>query len=231
MITLPTFVRLPSWWIEGRRLRELQWSGGQGANNVAALITLTVIAHHVDVSTGIARITYDALGNASSLSRTKISCGLRRLSDLGLVAPHVEGQSTYQLVRYDQTIGWAKFPAKPMYKGNTIPAFSDFKLRSRTELDAMKLFFLFVSRRDRKSNLAKISYEKIEEYAGIPRNNIKAGLSVLAVNSLVHIEHVSSISFEEGHHNAYRLVHVESRRHMGTLNSGGTDSLPVDPPF
>ena len=80
----------------------------------------------------------------------------------------------------------------------------------------MKLYFLFASRRDRQSNMAKISYDKIEEYSGVNREHIKRALTILGANSLVHIEHVPSGAHVDGVASAYRLVHLHSRQHMGT---------------
>ncbi len=48
-----------------------------------------------------------------------------------------------------------------------IIAFETFHLRSRAEMDALKLFFLFAARRGSDTNAANISYDKTEEYTGI----------------------------------------------------------------
>ena len=45
---------------------------------------------------------------------------------------------------------------KSMYSSGRIIAFDEFRLRKVIELDALKLFFLFVARRDQKTNLANI---------------------------------------------------------------------------
>jgi len=56
-----------------------------------------------------------------------------------------------------------------MYSARGIEAFADFRLRRLAELDVLKLFFLFVARRDNKTNFANIGYGKIEEYTNIKR--------------------------------------------------------------
>ncbi|AHB50009.1 hypothetical protein W911_05975 [Hyphomicrobium nitrativorans NL23] len=183
-------------------------------------MALTVIANHSDLETGLARLTYDALCEMTSLSRAKLSRGLDVLKDYALIEREPNGRSTYLIRNYDTKTGWAKFPAKGLYSNGVVTAFTSFRLRQRAELDAMKLFFLFASRRDRKSNMAKISYEKIEEYSGVTREHIKRALTILGANSLVHIEHVPSAISAEGVANAYRLVHLYSRLHMGTIRRG-----------
>jgi hypothetical protein len=220
MPIMRTWVRLPSRWIEQRGLRQLQWEGnGKGADSVAALMALTVIAQHADEETGVARLTYDELCSITGLSRAKLSNGLDVLESFGVVDRAPDGRSTYKLCDFNPNPkegGWAKFPARPMYSSGRIAAFEDFRLRTPTELNALKLLFLFVSRRGRDTNMANISYEKIEDYIGIARFRIKAGISLLAAQSLVYVERIPSQENELGVANAYRIVGLDSNMHMGT---------------
>jgi hypothetical protein len=220
------FVRLPSVWILTGGLANLKWkSGGEGADNVAALMALTAIAHGADQEIGIARATYDQLCDATGLSRAKLSNGLQLLERLEIVKPGPD-RSTHQLVGFDPQKGWAKFPAKGMYSGGSIAAFTDFRLRRVAELDAMKLFFLFIAHRDRHTNFANIGYEKIEESTDIRRLRIKTAPSLLATLSLIYVEHVPSKTNPQGISNAYRIVGVEPYNHMGTQ---GRAELPTSP--
>lgn len=211
------WVKLPSAWIEARGLARLQWAVGK-SDNTAALMALTAIAHHVHPQTGIAVATYDKLCAATGLSRAKLSSGLKVLDSIGVLT-RIGDRSTYALANYDTQQGWAKFPAKSMYSNGRISAFADFHLRRVAELDALKVFFLFISRRNRHTNLAHIGYEKIEEYAGVKRVRIKTAISLLAHHSLVYVEHIPKES-EPGVSNAYRIVGVESYKHMGTRGRG-----------
>ncbi|WP_394886537.1 hypothetical protein ACG873_18500 [Mesorhizobium sp. AaZ16] len=217
---MPKWVRLPSDWIEAKGLRQLQWGGGVGSDNTAALMALMVIAHHSDADTGIAKITYDALCKATSLSRAKLSNGLDVLAGLKVIERSPAGRSTYQLSNFDRDRGWAMLPARCLYSASRIAAFKDFKLRSATELNAMKLYFLFAARRGRDTNMANISFDKIEEYAGVERQRIKAATSLLATASFAYIERVPSNTNEYGVANAYRLAGLESNNHMGTRGRG-----------
>jgi hypothetical protein len=114
-----------------------------------------------------------------------------------------------------------------MYSSGRIVAFDDFKLRRVVELDALKLFFLFVARRDRNTNMAKISYGTIQEYSGVERVRIKTAISFLASLSLVYVERVPSKSNEYGVANAYRIVGVDTSIHMGTIGRS-MDSYDFD---
>lgn len=215
-------MRFPSGWVDRHGLRQLSWHyRGKGADNIAALMALTAIAHAADEETGVARITYDKICEFTELSREKLSNGLNILKRIEVVKPGPDdARSTYQLVGYDPYQGWAKFPVRSMYSAGRITAFSDFRLRRRVELDALKLFFLFIARRDQKSNLANIGYEKIEEYSGVKRDHIKPAISFLASLSLVYVEHVPSRANVYGVSNAYRIVGIDPHVHMGTRGRG-----------
>lgn len=215
-MALKPWVKLPTGWIQDGGLKDFRWGAGNGSNNAAALMTLAVIAHHADEETGIARLTYDDLCTRTTLSRAKISGGLTALEGKGIISRPHAGRSIFQLRDYDPAQGWGKLPARKLYSLGRISAFQEISLRSPTSLIALKLYFLFVARRDNTTNLANISYDKIMEYSGISRDRIKSGLNVLAANNLVHIEHLPTQHLDVGISNAYRLVHLEPRLHMGT---------------
>lgn len=236
-MTMREWVRLPTAWINAKRLREFRWEAeGKGSDNSAALLSLAVIAHHADQ--GTAKITYDQLSKATSLSRSKVSNGLDILEKMGIIERGKHGRSTYALTnddteksKDDHNFRWGMLPAKRLYNAGRLFAFSEFKLRSETELNALKLYFLFVARRGQDTNLANISYDKIVAYTGIERNKLKPALALLASLSLVYVEHIPSEENRYGVANAYRLAGLDTYRHMGTrgrrLNDvfGGGDNF------
>lgn len=221
MKKLPHWTKLPSHWIEAGGLKEFRWLSGSGADNTAALMALTVICHHIDSDTGRAQLTYNALCEKCHLSRAKLSNGLSILANHLIIDRHVGGRSNYGLIKYNSAEGWAKFPARGLYQNDVVTAFTEFRLRLRAELDALKLYFLFASRRDRRTNSAKITYQKIEEYSGVSRDHIRRALSVLTANGLVHVQTVASEAYESGIANSYRLAHLDSYTHMGTTGRTG----------
>src|ERR1700686_4548251 len=109
------------------------------------------------------------------LSRAKLSNGLDVLEAQQTIIREPEGRSTLGLANYDRTGGWGKLPARRLYSMGRIAAFTDFHLRSPAELVALKLYFLFVARRGNDTNMANISFDKIEEYTGLERHRIKMG--------------------------------------------------------
>jgi hypothetical protein len=236
MALLRDWVRLPSWWIEEGGLRELRWNKGEGADNIAALMTLCVIAHHAEERAKsesetelVASITYDRLGLATGISREKIANGLDVLAKHKVIERAPLGRSTFRIERFNPRQGWCKLPAGRLYTGERVEAFDAFNLRSIAELDAMKLYLLFASRRDNASNLAKISYDKIVEFSGVERNRLKKAISVLAALGLVYVEHLRSIVNDYGVANAYRLGRLDAYTHMGTRGRADDFDAPALP--
>ena len=211
------WVRLPSKWIEEGRLSELHWTNSKmsGSDNIAALMVLLPIAHNAD-DVGLAKCTYDQLSLATGLSRSKVSNGLSVLEKLGVIEREPSGRSTFQLTNYHAPGGWSKLPARRMYSSGRIIAFDHFNLRTMTELHALKLYYLFARRRSNDTNMAHLSYDKIEDYSGIERGRIRKAISFLASVGLVHVEHVPSRLNERGTANAYRLPFLDPYVHLGT---------------
>ena len=219
-MALMDWVKLPTAWIDSKELVGLRWTPEQGADNVAALMLLIVLAHRADRDSGAAHLTYDQFCDATALSRAKVSSGLKVLEAMGLMQRKPSGRSSFHLANYDPQGGWGKLPAKRLYArgSNQVSFFSELSLRKPVELHALKLYLLFVARRDNSTNLANISYDKIEDYTGIERGRIKSGLSLLAANSLVHVERLPTMGgIDYAVSNAYRLVQLETHTHMGTV--------------
>ncbi|KSV67252.1 hypothetical protein N182_34030 [Sinorhizobium sp. GL2] len=222
---MKAWVKLPTVWINAGGLQAFRWDPGKGSNNIAALLCLMVIAHHTDPGTGEASVTYDTIELATGMSRAKISGGLDVLENLMLIERRVEKRrSTYKLVGMDPHAGWGALPAKSLYSGKEITFLRDFKLRSAIELNALKLYFLFVARRSRETNSANISYDKIAEYSRIPREKIRSALSLLVTHGLVHVDHIPSEQSKYGVSSVYRIPHIRPYQHLGT--SGGRGGLP-----
>ena len=70
---------------------------GRGADNLAALMTYTVILNHIEPAGGSASLTYDALCEWLSLSRAKVSRGLDVLSGFSLIDRGAGGRSGYRV--------------------------------------------------------------------------------------------------------------------------------------
>ncbi|WP_316185815.1 MULTISPECIES: hypothetical protein [unclassified Bradyrhizobium] len=211
------WVRLPSMWIEDGGLQKVQWTraDNSGSDNAAALMVLAPIAHVAD-DEGLASCTYDRLALATGLSRAKISSGLGVLAELGVIERKPAGRSSIQLTNFGNGHSWSKLPARRLYANGRIIGFQHFTLRSIAELHALKLYYLFARRRSSETNMAHLSYDKIEEYAAIERHRIKPAVGVLLNAGLIHVERTESRINDRGTANAYRLAYIDSYLHFGT---------------
>ena len=234
------WVRLPVEWIDKQGLRQLSWKhAGPGANTTAALMLLIAIAHNADQTSGECRFTYDDLCAATGVSRAKASAGLAMLKDLKIIEEGAD-RSRYRLSYFGPGHRWGKLPAKSMYSASeAIVPFTHFHLRQQIELDAMKLFLLFIARLERNSDRALIGYDKIEEYTGIHRARIYPATGVLINYRLIVTEKAASINDDRYIANAYRIVGLEPYNHRGTRgrsmittehqsDEGAVSNEPVD---
>lgn len=215
-MALRDWVRLPTGWIMSDGLTEFRWNAAEGSDNVAALMALIAIAHHADDETVSANVTYDKLAEATTLSRAKLSAGLKVLEARGIITRKADGRSSFTLAGYDPTRNWAKVPARRLYTaGGRISFFKELSLRKAVELHALKIYLLFLAMRDRKTNMALISYDRIGDYTSVDRSRITSAISLLAANSLIRIER-GIASGEFGVKSSYRIAHLETSSHMGT---------------
>jgi hypothetical protein len=215
-----TWVRLPTDWVRKGLLAEFHWdNGGFGANNIAALMALIAIAHVADSETGVCRMTYNRLCDATGLSRAKLARGLEILERFKLIEREWCRRSHISLGSYNILRGWGKLPAKGMYRSVTIEAFSDFKLRRRAELDALKIFLVFVAFRGNDINAANIGYSNIEKYSGVSETKIKSAISLLVTHNLIRVDQIPRKD-EPGVWHTYRIVGIEPYRHLGTSGRG-----------
>ncbi|MER9708698.1 hypothetical protein [Mesorhizobium sp. M0213] len=222
MVIMRQWVPFPTLWIEDGGLKDFTWKSG-GPDVLAAFICMVLLAHHRGDG-GAARLTYDSIDAVAGLSRAKIAAGLEILTKSGL-AERVD-RSTFLLPTLDPTQrGWGKLPAKKLYNSHGgIPMFKDFTLRKRSELDAMKLYLLFVARRDNETNRVDLSYDKITEYSGIARQHITSALTILSVNGWLVVDRQQSDLNEFATANSYRLRYLEPYRHAGTTGRAEIDA-------
>lgn len=221
---------MPSGWIIGKdrlALRNMKWVGTDKADNIAALMLYIVLIHHANIKqterfqeVGLCSLSYTKLMDITGTSRAKVAGGLRVLIKAGIVSEISTGRNNiYKVENFGRDQGWAKLPAKGFYSDNykKIKAFHRFNLRLKNELNALKMYLLIVAFRNRQTNYAKIGYEKIIEYTGIHRNEIKSALSLLVGFNLIQIDSENRDIDTFSTVNMYRLCHLEPYKHRGTM--------------
>lgn len=207
-------------------LRYMIWSGENKSDYIAALMLYMVLVHHVNEQNsllsgeaGTVSLSYEALCELTNISRTKVSKGLDVLERYDLVKRTTVGRiNVYEVVGYLSYSGWAKLPAKGVYDKNLshVEAFKSFKLRSKSELNALKIYLVLVAFRDDLTNHTMLGYDKISEYAFVQRNDIKSALSLLVAMKFIHIDSIATEHNAYSTNNVYRLCYLEVYKHRGT---------------
>ena len=223
------WARMPSYWIRDEDqlpLAKLKWSGPDKTDQIAGLMLYVVLTHHANTEVtkdlsepGLCALTYTQLSDITGLSRKKVAGGLRVLRGLNLISEISTGRNNvYQIENYGSHAGWAKLPARGLYSRDqqTLHAFHKFKLRSKNELNALKIYLLIIAQRTNTTNYAVISYDRISTYTGIARNEIRAAISLLVNLGLVHVDVGSSNLNNYSVMNLYRPSYLEAYKHRGT---------------
>jgi DNA-binding transcriptional ArsR family regulator len=207
-------------------LRHMTWSSDKKSDYIAALMIYMVLVHHVNDDTSIINgergsvsLSYEALCELTNVSRTKVSKGLDVLEKYELVTRSTVGRiNIYEIVGYLEKGGWAKLPAKGLYDKNQthVESFKSYKLRSKVELNALKIYLVLVAFRDNSTNHTKLGYEKISQYAFVQRSDIKSALSLLVASKFIHIDSIANEHNAYSTNNVYRLCFLEVYKHRGT---------------
>jgi DNA-binding transcriptional ArsR family regulator len=178
------WVKINNKWILSGGLSELKWVSdelGKPSDKLAALIIYIALA--MFSTSGSTTLTYNRLSELTGLSRDLISRGTKVLLKIGLITVERVGRNNKYTIIYDVNGGgWCKLPGRPlMMKADFIKAFSEIKLRSKSELHAIKLFLYFAAVRDNKRKYTMASFKKINKATGIPEKDITKARSLLVV--------------------------------------------------
>ncbi len=223
-MTLP-FARMPtSWILHEQRLTTLSWTrAGSSATAALTLYIALLIAHNrkrldspADKSDEV-RMTYGAIEERTGVSRAKIAPALHILeSELELVQiERSHAGNAFTIVDIHAT-PFAQLPQTVLYdpKRRALRCLSNFTLRSKFELGALKLYLAILALRNTRTGTASVGYEKLVEYTGVRRSDISRcighliNLELIAVSSAVDGFHSSS----GGHpHNVYRPLGLSTR--------------------
>lgn len=156
----------------------------------------------------VARATYDDLAELAGLSRDRVSAGLQKLLAMKMIW-RVDRSSTYGLSGYGPGKRWAKLPGQVLLSGagTTFEPFSHFRLRSRNELNALKLHFYYASTRPRDAFYSMVAYPTIHSRIGIPEREIpRANSLLLSCGILARTRGLPSEDAREHESNKYYLT-------------------------
>lgn len=228
MKKLKDWVRVPTSWLRNPQpplLRSFSWSKGDGGDHIAALMLYIALNQQTPNKEIKVALTYENLCLITTLSRAKISAGIQFLEKIGLIQIEKKGRSNiYNIVNRDAKDGWGKLPTNKLYDDDgQIEPFKTFKLRAKTELNALKIYLLIIAFRNNERNFTVISYEKICEYTGVSERDIRSALSLLINLKMIDVDKKLIDDNTEKRMNVYWFCGL-SHHHAG--NSNTPDQLP-----
>lgn len=224
---------MPSHWMlnSEHSLSSLKWAGkGYGSANTAALMVYYILCLYASerdnpitkLGAGEAEATYNELEKATGISRNKVWEGIDVLKKMNLIeiSSTKTRNNIYRIVGYKE-IPWCKIPLRKFVKNKAIvDVFCDFSLRKKTSLHAMKIYFLILYFRSNQTNYASISYDKISQYLGITKSDIRPALSLLQHAKFTLLDRINSPNnLSRYRHNIYWVSGIDSRKNFSTLKS------------
>jgi hypothetical protein len=210
----------PTSWIRDGRIKQFQWHADKATGTAALMVLYCCIqvARPCDPSesvlcggTHVVHLTYDDVQALSGLSRASIASAFALLEARGMVLP-LPARSRYALPGLVLGMNWAKLPGRPLLsQGGTVGAFAKFSLRSRRELDALKLFYYYCSIRDRTTVYSLSAFETIHDAIAIREADIPAANSfLLACGLLARIQQETNAKTKHREANRYFLTGYSS---------------------
>lgn len=192
---------MPSKWITEGTMKKSFSSRGSISSEIAALKIFPYLCMYTEstqrklaassqqpqqanvmklITRGLARRTYDEIGDDIGLSRKLISAGLRKLEDCSLIVKEGTIRKPVYLLKGNLDFGWAKLPRRDLLKvNNRVEAFIGFKNRYAYERDALKLYLYILAIRNNNLTYSEVSKGKIEEKTGITIERINEAVTFL----------------------------------------------------
>lgn len=203
---------------ENPGLRGISWRN-QKSTGTAGLIVLLALSillnqsqrggQNANVNQVLA--SYTELEEMTGLSRLLISRSLRLLEELQAInTVRIGNACAYELIGVERNGGWCSAPQEHLLAGTAyLRKLNGIRetLRRPSSLYAMKLYILLLVFRDRRSNVTRISYEKISAYTGMRREDISVAWQIIAALQLGYLADDNEIPLKSGErsHNRYRV--------------------------
>lgn len=188
--------KMPSQWVQLDGLREFgARNAGENAGALKLYMSIAMFANFkptpsTDVA-GFARLSYSELEELCNISRQYVSRGLEILVEKKLISVLKIGNANgYLLSSYDVP-GWAKIPQSHLLQQGTYSGqsrFAGMSIRGVLHLEALKLYLALATFRNNSSQTVLLSYDKIEDYTGMPRGRIRRSIDVLVNHEWISLE-------------------------------------------
>lgn len=197
---MSAWAKFPTGWIiKQKGLSNLSWHLYK-SDAIAALLVLMALSIKRNIDnietkdeereaglTGV-KATYDEIQALIDISRIKVAKGLAVLKEKGIIWVVPNQRSEYQIKGLDIAGEWAALPQSRLMTHRRIFAFESFTLRTKSELDALKLYLLMIAFRNHKSGFAHLAYGNFHEYAGVSANYVMKAKSHLINLGLITVQ-------------------------------------------
>lgn len=198
-------------------LSHLRWRQHKGSGTAALMLLFALaIKSNLDQKTNGRRTdnqvvaTYEDLMALTNLSRGPVAAGLEILRELGAITTAKNGNGcVYTLLGIDKPGEYCELPQGHLLDGQTVMRRLKglhASLKNRSSLDAIKLYMLLLSLRDRNSNVARAKYETIREYTGLRKEEISVAVQVLQGAQLIRLARDEEVPLKGGQHRHNRYV-------------------------
>ncbi|MGG6349140.1 hypothetical protein [Pseudomonas putida] len=173
--------------------------------SLAALKVYLAICTRANYHTGIAKTTYEELGNLVGHARNVVGRSLQVLEDGGYIRRDTgkpRGGSLIYVENWLEEKSFSKIPKSWLYHGRgpkkdqstenpetTLVKLKAFGLNKRLSLQALKIYVLLLAMRHRDypddDGLTVISYDKIAEYTDVGRHAVSPAITLLMEMNLI----------------------------------------------
>lgn len=148
---------------------------GEIGEHVAAFAGVDLGGDQPAIVEAVARVTYDEFGDLTGLSRKSISAGLTLLEARGMIRRYNSTRSSDYVVKgLEPMKRWAKLPGKALLSQaqTSFKPFANFSLRSKIELNALKLHYYYASVRNAQFAYSECTFETIHDRTGVAERDI-----------------------------------------------------------
>ncbi|CAJ7176038.1 MULTISPECIES: replication protein [Burkholderia cepacia complex] len=150
-------------------------AAGEIGLHVAALAGVDLDGAQPAIVEAVAHVTYDEFGDLTGLSRKSISAGLKLLEERGMIRRYSSTRTSEYVVKGLEPLKrWAKLPGRALLSPTqtSFKPFAHFSLRSKNELNALKLHFYYASVRNAQHAFSECTFETIHKKTGVAERDI-----------------------------------------------------------
>jgi hypothetical protein len=200
-------------------LSHFSWTHEKGAATAAILVlfALAIISNRVQRMNGLrtndlVRATYDQIREVAPLSRKLLARAIELLRAVEAIrVERLKNANTDALIGLGEPGKFCLLPQQHLCnRFDHMQRLNHFfeHIKKRGSLHALKLYMLLLSLRENTSKVARCSYERIEDYTQLRREEISTAIQLLVATGLIRLAGDDEIPRRKGEpkHNRYFIL-------------------------